>query len=678
MTPARRAGVGPLGAATIAVVFGLGWYAVECVAMIAADPHFGSAEITRRAFRFAGWQALAFAAIGAPAAVAAAVRRVPAAAVMWWSLFGAICTFVGLRVVEGAMHRGGPSLAAARGAGAIVLAAAFVAALAALGRALPARARRAWPWAASAAAGVVAIGFLREAGPELGRGEIGAAAAARHLVGAHLALGLAIAGGACALAARRRPGPALAAALAVLCASAAARAGAADRPDVYVFLLDTLRRDHLDGAADGAGPTPALARSAGEFVRFASAWSPSTRTRRSMPGILASLSVRVAGSPLAPEAVTLAERLKDAGYATFGVSANPVVSAEFGLDQGFDSLTGLANAPDFLIVPVLRLVSLALPARSYQLGVASADLFYPPIGQLRRRALAFVDGAPGPRLVYAQTMDVHGPYLPPHRFLPPDYHPADFASYYAFQAISGTPAIGAPEWAPRIANLHQRYAAGVRHTDEELAGWIDDLRARGLWDEAIVWILSDHGEAFGEHGFAGHGHAYVGTPVVSVPLWLKLPRSWGVAPREIDATVSTYDVLPTTLGLLGLPPVAPVFGEDLAPLVRGAAPEPGRTVVIETDDGPAAALYSAVRGTWKLDAHFDGAGALDRRALFDLASDPGETRDVSAAHPDVAAALEHAIRERRRTEEELAFARRSGPLDATTRERLKALGYLDE
>jgi len=251
-------------------------------------------------------------------------------------------------------------------------------------------------------------------------------------------------------------------------------------------------------------------------------------------------------------------------------------------------------------------------------------------------------------------------------------------SYYEFHRLSGTPALVASENAAHISNLRQRYAGGVRYTDEELAAWIEDLRARGRWDEAIVWILSDHGEAFGEHGFAGHGYTYVGSPVVHVPLWVKPPRSSGIEPREIASTVSTYDVLPTTLGLLGLPPVEPAFGVDLAPELRGGPADPERIVVVETDDGPKAALYAAVRGRFKLDVHFDVVGQPDRRALFDLAADPRETRDLAAEHPEEVAVLEAAIVARRAAEDALSFQKREHRVDPTTRERLEALGYVHE
>ena len=61
------------------------------------------------------------------------------------------------------------------------------------------------------------------------------------------------------------------------------------------------------------------------------------------------------------------------------------------------------------------------------------------------------------------------------------------------------------DFAPKLRNLRQRYRGEVRFTDCELAELVQGLRAAGLWDESVVVVLSDHGEAFGEHDSSGHG-----------------------------------------------------------------------------------------------------------------------------------------------------------------------------
>jgi arylsulfatase A-like enzyme len=676
MGTSRSRGVSPMGALAIALGFGLGWYAAECLAMAVSDPDFERVELARRALRFLPWHLAAFAALGVGVALVSRLWPLSGGAACWLVLAGAAALFLGARVAEGALHSATPGTALAHLAAATLAAGLAVAALAGLGALLPRRLRGSWPAAACASVSLLLIALLRRAGPGIGLGELGIAEAAGQLGITDAAWALSVGGLLLAAGGLRGRRAAIVAAAflgAVAGAGPARAADAAPRPDVYVFLLDTLRADHLGGAE-----TPALGALAPEFFRFRAAWSPSTRTSRSLPGIMTSLSVRTVGAALPPEAVTLAERLKDGGWSTFGVSANPQVATQFGYGQGFDSLTGLAEAPDFLIVPVLKLASSALPGLAYETGVSSAELFYPPIGELRRRALRFLDRSRGPSFVYAQTMDVHGPYLPPRRFLPPSYRRGDFTSYYEFLDLSSTPELRSAAMAPRLENLRQRYAGGVRYTDEELAGWIADLRARGRWDEALVWILSDHGEAFGEHGFAGHGFSYVGSAVTRIPLWLKPPRSAGLEPREIAETVSGYDLLPTTLALLGLPPVSPAFGSDLSPLLRGDPAAVERTVIVETDDGPGAALYAAVRGPLKLDVHFAADGTREVRALFDLERDPGETEDVRARHPEAAAALERAILERRGAEQALSLRRRDTPIDPQTRERLEALGYLDD
>src|SRR5690606_108281 len=139
-------------------------------------------------------------------------------------------------------------------------------------------------------------------------------------------------------------------------------------------------------------------------------------------------------------------------------------------------------------------------------------------------------------------------------YLPPAFRFADFFSYHDFNRLTGRGVLGSPAFARHLTNLKQLYEAEVRYTDEELGRLFDRLRREGRWDETLVWLLSDHGEAFGEHDYAGHAGSNMTTTLLHVPLLLKLPRSWNVAPRVVEEVVSTYDVLPTTLGLLGLPP----------------------------------------------------------------------------------------------------------------------------
>jgi arylsulfatase A len=135
-----------------------------------------------------------------------------------------------------------------------------------------------------------------------------------------------------------------------------------------------------------------------------------------------------------------------------------------------------------------------------------------------------------------------------------------------------------------------------------------------------------------------------------VPLLLKLPDSWGRPARVEGTAVSTFDVLPTTLGLLGEPVPAEVFGHDLSPLLTGTGPtsDAPRTVVSH-GFSKGVYLYTAIEWPWKLDERIDRDDGI-RRKLFHLEQDPSEERDVSAEHPDVVAHLGQTIEEWRALE----------------------------
>ncbi len=306
--------------------------------------------------------------------------------------------------------------------------------------------------------------------------------------------------------------------------------------------------------------------------------------------------------------------------ATIGISANPRISPQFGYDQGFDQLVLPGQGSDFLVVSLLKLIVTAIPGASYRLGIADADLFYPRITRLRRLATRLLERSPRAHLPVPAD-DGHSRAVSPSEGVPAGRLrtrrvPLLFPLHQALR----NDALDSAELSPRIENLRQRYAAEVRFTGDELESFISDLERQGRWEEALVWILSDHGEALGDHGGAGHGGGYLGSEVLQIPLWLKVPRSWGIPPRTIDSPVSGYDILPTTLSLLGLPALAESFGVDLTPLLLGQPADPERLVISQSTAGHRAGLrrlYACIRGNWKLHLTIGAEGTVARE-LYDL------------------------------------------------------------
>ncbi len=452
-----------------------------------------------------------------------------------------------------------------------------------------------------------------------------------------------------------------------------ADAPTASRPDVVVIVVDTFRADLLSGD----GRSPVLDAFLDESIVFERAISPANQTLMAMPGVMTSLSVHSVGSPMSRDARTMAEHLQDAGFSTAAVAANPLINERTGYAQGFDRFSDASDWLSHQIDDLRRILGVVAPSFAYRLGISSSRLYYRPASEIRTRAVRMAAEASRPMFLYVHTMDMHGPYLPPRRLLEDDYDDGEFLSYFSFLRVDRQEAMQPDErLASGIENLRQRYDGELAFTDEQLGRLIEALRAAGRWEESLVWLISDHGESFGERGFAGHGGANTTPSVQRVPMALKLPASWEWPARVVDATVSTFDVLPTTLSLLDLPPPVPTHGTDLTPWIRGG--EGRREVaVVSLAGGLRSRILSCFDWPWQLDVVRSVEGVIERRTLYNLEIDPEQRVDLSRAHPKVVKRLERELAEFSRRERQAMIRTRREQFDAKTLEQLRRLGYIE-
>lgn len=280
--------------------------------------------------------------------------------------------------------------------------------------------------------------------------------------------------------------------------------------------------------------------------------------------------------------VTLAERLREAGYATLGITANPNVNATFQFDQGYDVYRGTDEYWH----------------QGYEQHKMTAD---DVVGQ-------FLEQLRGPlreRKLFAHLVlvDVHVPY----------------DTQTATERLGGWQA-GGP---------HPEYALQIRYVDMVLAELLEELEALGLRDTLLV-LNSDHGEGFGdvrpEDVFHG-SHLYDST--LWVPLLLHHPA---LEPRRVEQIVQNVDVVPTVLDLLGVSfEPESMGGRSLVPTIRGRSlvPRPFDVVEVHYVDARKSAV---LRNAWKLVVHY---GASDSRGLelYKTAEDPTESTNVAAEHP---------------------------------------------
>lgn len=430
--------------------------------------------------------------------------------------------------------------------------------------------------------------------------------------------------------------------------SAPAAVPAAARPtgrrvkSVIVYLVDTLRKDHLGCYGYGKPTSPHVDAFAREATLFRNAVAQSSWTRPSVASMLTGLLPRTHGvnrrpDALSQEAVTLAEMLRDRGFRTAAFVTNANVHRSFGFGQGFEEYRLTPHGRD----------------TAENLNALTAG-WLDQVGE-------------APFFLFLHTIEPHTPYQPPPQFrqrFAPDV-PEELGRVRVLKELNR----GARPVTPALVrDLTALYDAEIAANDAAFGALVALLKARGLWGSTAVVFLSDHGEEFHDHGGWEHGRT-LHTEMLDVPLIVRLP---GVGEgRAVDRLAQHIDLVPTLLDALGLPVPDAVEGQSLLPAMAGAeegTEEDAAFSWLDVDGFRGGAVSTPV---WRL---LDERSPHVDRELFDRRSDPGEMRDLSADRP-VRAGFLRAL---------LLAAERKGPLleasegeiDEELRKQLRALGYV--
>jgi arylsulfatase A-like enzyme len=369
-----------------------------------------------------------------------------------------------------------------------------------------------------------------------------------------------------------------------------------------------------------------------------------------------------AAASLAPEIPTLAEILANGGYTAVGLHEGGYVAGHFGFDRGFQNYSRFDPR---------QLIESGMP-----------------------ELLAWIRAAgPHPYFLFLHTYAAHAPYggidryreAAPDRGLPDAADLEDLRARYPRQGPELLSlAAEAPEEIRRLCSLYNQlrddigeflgcgyntlspsfletpeferdrdallesYGERIRAIDAAIGQIRDLLIELGLWDDTLLLVTSDHGEAFFEHGLYQHDQVPF-DEVLKVPLIVSWParlRESGV--RRIDALAWHLDLMPTVLGLANLTPPEGLAGIDLTPLLTGSgSPDPGRTLhpaVFRMPRGGAGSLRRvALAGDEKYiegDPEFGDADGL----LFDLSAAPDETVNLREERPDRFQELAESVR----------------------------------
>jgi arylsulfatase A-like enzyme len=389
-----------------------------------------------------------------------------------------------------------------------------------------------------------------------------------------------------------------------------------DAPLVVLYLVDTLRADHTTPYGYTRDTTPELLSFSRDAVLFENPIVTASWTKPSVASIFTSLlpgrhrAVQLRDS-LEPGLVTLAELLSAKGYATGAAIANSVIYSDgTHFDQGFDFFAGLHGEGDrpSKLVDAAKVVD---------------------------TALEWVDARRGlPTFLYVHTMDPHVPYAPP----------APFNRMFEPHPIEGHPGVD-----PRTdykepldrERLIAQYDGSIAYGDREFGRLVRELKARDLYDRALVIFMADHGEEFQDHGQWLHGRS-VFDELIRVPLIVKWPGGRD-AGRRVTQQVQSVDILPTILRNEGLevPPSPVISGRPLQEVLEGETPT--RPAVSEISHrGIVAHGMRTDR-----DKYVRSFSPQEYEAYFDLTQDPREqhNRIESAGErvPGLRSALEAAM-----------------------------------
>jgi len=366
--------------------------------------------------------------------------------------------------------------------------------------------------------------------------------------------------------------------------------GALPEPlDLVVLFIDALRPDRLSMAGYPRKTSPQLDALARESVWFRRAYTTAPSTRFAMASLFTGRDVRRlkhrdrGGNDfeLLPGATTVAGRLARAGYATTGYTVTYVMQHNRGTGQGFSTWRTPWSMSEWRTIGA-RKAEVTTEAVLAKLAATPAEQRF---------------------FLFAHYYCTHDP----------------FAKYPGF------------DFGDSPSDL---YDSGVAHCDEQLGRVVAALRARPTWNRTAVFVVSDHGELFGEHGLKSHGNS-LNEPDVRTVMVARVP---GARPRIVDDPVQLHWVAPTLLELAG---VHPDKNDDsaslLGTLLRGQSP-PKRPLFLFTELERGSMRYSAsavVKWPYKL-IRDHRSGTLE---LYDLAADPGEHRSLVYAKPATAGGL---------------------------------------
>jgi arylsulfatase A-like enzyme len=450
------------------------------------------------------------------------------------------------------------------------------------------------------------------------------------------------------------------------------------KPNILLLTIDTLRPDRLGCYGFSPSITPNIDRLSRTSIRFTKAITGGSWTQAAFPVIFTSTYASMFGGclgPLATERPSPISALKEGGYTTAGFSTSPLLSRSYGYEQNFDYYLDLSTGEND---PWLRSVRgghyfLEQPFIHYLAGLIGIRTrpakIYASAAELTDQICEWIGKSKDQFFIWGHYMDVHWPYHLEDSLTQPSQIAQAWKDVVHLHNANWN---GAPISAAQSDHYIKLYHEAVHFVDTQLGRMFDFLREKGLDQNTIIILLSDHGEEFLEHGRWGHWEDNLFDEILRVPLIIHLPGR--TREEVINQQISLLDLMPTILDICDCSPPKGMKGKSLLPLWAGNG-EKFQTSI---------AISEMLRDSWHIIAvrnekykYIWDSKKPRLPFLFDLQADQAEKRDLSSKFPEVVAGLHAQVDEVINEMERTRLENQEAPkLDEEMLNRLRDLGYV--
>ncbi|MDO8681941.1 MAG: sulfatase [Armatimonadota bacterium] len=389
---------------------------------------------------------------------------------------------------------------------------------------------------------------------------------------------------------------------------------------VILCLLDAASARHMSCYGYHRKTTPNIDALAEEGVIFRKCFSPANYTICGCGSIHTGRYAENHGvwfleKRLEDDDLTFAETMRRAGYTTAGWASNLYASSHMGYNIGFEHFDDFTNGAHG-----------HTPARDDMYG--QEQEYHARFGKWleetsERRTFAYI-----------HFMPPHEEYEAPEKFRFKWAKPYPGAPNTKAQTLMNWEQGKAPYTQQDIDYVRDLYDEYFLYADYNVGLVIEKLKELGMWDDTLFILLSDHGEAFMEHGFTLHNTTMY-DEMIHVPLVIKLPKGMEPKRKDIDALVELIDIYPTVADMLGIElPEGTVDGKSLLPLMQGTADK-----IKDYSFSRSAHSVTPILSVRTLKHKYIYNQMTGKSELYDLEKDPLEKTDVILDNKKIAANL---------------------------------------